>query len=69
MFVVVVTFCLDGLTCDVTYLYPFCFQRDFDIIQDGWTICSVEEEFSRLKAISDEWRISDVNRNFTVCSH
>lgn len=57
----------DGLTCDVTYLYPFCFVRDFEIIQDGWTIFSVEEEFSRLKTISDEWRISDVNRNFAIC--
>lgn len=57
---------LDGLKCDVTFLFPFCFPRDFDVIQDGWTAFSVESEFSRLQAISDSWRISDVNKNFAV---
>jgi hypothetical protein len=50
----------------VTFLFPFCFPRDFEVIQDGWTAFSVESEFSRLQAISDEWRISDVNANFAV---
>ncbi len=50
----------------MTFLFPFCFPRDFEVIQDGWTAFSVESEFSRLQAISDEWRISDVNKNFTV---
>ncbi len=50
----------------MTFLYPFCFPRDFEVIQDGWTAFSVESEFSRLQAISDEWRISDVNKNFAV---
>ncbi|CAF0826454.1 unnamed protein product [Adineta steineri] len=57
----------DGLNCDVTFLFPFCFPRDFEVIQDGWTAFSVESEFSRLQAISDEWRISDVNKNFAIC--
>ena len=57
---------LDGFTCDVKFLFPFCFPRDFEVIQDGWTAFSVESEFSRLQAISDEWRISDVNKNFAV---
>ena len=57
---------VDGSICDVTFLFPFCFPRDFEFIQDGWTAFSVESEFSRLQAISDEWRISDVNKNFTV---
>ncbi|CAF1533988.1 unnamed protein product [Adineta ricciae] len=57
----------DGLTCDVTFLFPFCFSRDFDVIQDGWTAFSVESEYSRLQAISDEWRISDVNKDFAIC--
>ncbi len=59
-------FYLDGLNCDVTFLFPFCFPRDFEVIQDGWTAFSVESEFSRLQAISDDWRISDVNKNFAV---
>jgi len=50
----------------VTLLFPFCFPRDFEVIQDGWTAFSVESEFSRLQAISDEWRISDANKNFAV---
>ena len=57
---------VDGSTCDVKFLFPFCFPRDFEVIQDGWTAFSVESEFSRLQAISDEWRISDVNKNFAV---
>lgn len=57
---------LDESICDVAFLFPFCFPRDFDVIQDGWTAFSVESEFSRLQAISDEWRISDVNKNFAV---
>lgn len=36
------------------------------MIQDGWTAFSVESEFVRLQAISDEWRISDVNKDFAV---
>lgn len=59
---------LDGSGCDVSYLFPFCCPRDFDIIEDGWTVFSVELEFSRLKTISDDWRISDVNKNFAVSS-
>jgi myotubularin-related protein 9 len=58
---------LDGSNYDVTYLFPFCFRRDFDIIEDGWMAFSIELEFSRLKTISDEWRISNVNKNFAVC--
>ncbi len=50
----------------MTYLFPFCFSRNFDIIEDGWTAFSIELEFSRLKTISDEWRITDVNKNFAV---
>ena len=56
----------DGSICDVTFLFPFCFPRDFEVIQDGWTAFSVESEFIRLQAISDEWRISDVNKDFAV---
>lgn len=57
---------LDGSKCDVAFLFPFCFPRDFEVIQDGWTAFSVESEFSRLQAISDSWRISDVNKDFAV---
>lgn len=56
----------DGSICDVTFLFPFCFPRDFEVIQDGWTAFSVESEFIRLQAISDDWRISDVNKDFAV---
>ena len=59
-------FSLDASICDVTFLFPFCFPRDFEVIQDGWTAFSIESEFSRLQAISDEWRISDVNKDFVV---
>ena len=58
--------CVDQTSCDVTCLFPFSYSRDFQIIEDGWNLFSIELEFSRLKTISDDWRLSDVNKNFAV---
>lgn len=57
---------LDQSSWDVGTLFPFSFQRDFEMIEDGWNIFSIELEFSRLKTISDDWRLTDVNKNFAV---
>ena len=38
----------------------------FDILEDGWTAFPIEAEFSRLKSMSDDWRLSHVNKNFAV---
>ena len=59
---------LDQTSCDVTCLFPFSYSRDFQIIEDGWNLFSIELEFSQLKTISDDWRLTDVNKHFAVCS-
>ena len=47
------------------YLFPFFNRESFDIEQDGWSLYSVDKQLERLPA--DDWRISDVNRDFVVC--
>uniref|UniRef100_A0A915JIU4 Myotubularin phosphatase domain-containing protein n=1 Tax=Romanomermis culicivorax TaxID=13658 RepID=A0A915JIU4_ROMCU len=49
--------------------YPFFYQCNFRICEDGWNSFNLDEnEFIRLLSQSDFWRVSDVNRNFAVCS-
>ena len=62
-------FSLDQSSWDIGALFPFSFQRDFEMIEDGWNVFSIELEFSRLKTISDDWRLTDVNKNFAVGVH
>ncbi len=58
--------------------FPFFYRPDFKVLEDGWTSFSPEEEFSKLllqhrcsaaaaTASDPEWRISHVNRDFSVC--
>jgi len=49
-------------------LYPFFYQSALDIVEEGWQIFDLEQEYSRLVlSLSDAWRISRVNQNFEVC--
>merc|ERR1719209_1288238 len=49
-------------------LYPFFYQSALDIVEEGWQIFDLEQEYSRLVlSLSDAWRISRVNQNFGVC--
>ncbi|XP_017785758.1 PREDICTED: myotubularin-related protein 9 [Nicrophorus vespilloides] len=47
-------------------LYPFFFRPMYSILEDGHTLFKPELEFSKLLA-SDEWRITNVNKNYYVC--
>lgn len=38
----------------------------FNILEDGYTLFKPEMEYAKLIA-SDEWRISNINRNYSVC--
>lgn len=51
----------------IDQLYPFFYRPMYSILEDGFTMFSPELEFSKLLA-GDEWRISNVNKDFTVCS-
>ncbi|XP_014664528.1 PREDICTED: myotubularin-related protein 9-like [Priapulus caudatus] len=54
---------------DVSLWYPFYFRpRQFDIMEDGWQAFQVDSELTRLISHADHsWRISSVNKDFSVC--
>lgn len=51
---------------NINLYYPFFFRPMFDIMEDGWQAYLPETEFGRLKASTDEWRLSHVNRSYEV---
>lgn len=48
-------------------LYPFFYRPMYTILEDGYTLFEPEIEFSKLIA-SEEWRATNINKNYTVCS-
>ncbi|XP_063224211.1 myotubularin-related protein 9 [Bacillus rossius redtenbacheri] len=61
---------LEGLSSidDVTRMYPFFYRPMSPILEDGWTAFRPETEYAHLVAAQgEEWRISYVNRDFSVC--
>ncbi|KAM4695211.1 myotubularin-related protein 9 [Discoglossus pictus] len=51
----------------VTLMYPFFYRPMFEVTEDGWHSFLPEQEFENLSAVTDEWRLSYVNRDFSVC--
>lgn len=47
-------------------LYPFFYRPMYTILEDGYTLFKPEIEFAKLLA-GDEWRITDINKDFSVC--
>lgn len=48
--------------------YPFFYQPAYSMLEDGWTSFRPEVEFSKLVLQQpDDWRISYVNKDFSVC--
>uniref|UniRef100_H3AX09 Zgc:154055 n=1 Tax=Latimeria chalumnae TaxID=7897 RepID=H3AX09_LATCH len=49
-------------------MYPF-FHRPLDMaLKEGWDLYSPEQEFTSLHHQTDFWRLSYVNKDFSVCS-
>ena len=47
--------------------YPFFYRHLKSLAEeDGWDMFSVEYEFSKLCAVSQNWKISHVNSNYKV---
>ncbi|XP_049887140.1 myotubularin-related protein 9 [Pectinophora gossypiella] len=46
--------------------YPFFYRHMNPIMENGYTLYSVEGEFTKVLA-TEEWRISRVNQNYTIC--
>ncbi|CAG9576043.1 unnamed protein product [Danaus chrysippus] len=51
---------------DPTLFYPFFYRHMHPIMENGYTLYSIEGEFTKVIA-TEEWRISRVNQNYTVC--
>ncbi|NWV28340.1 MTMR9 protein, partial [Origma solitaria] len=51
----------------VTLMYPFFYRPMFEVVEDGWSSFLLEQEFERLSSETNEWRLSCVNKDFSVC--
>uniref|UniRef100_A0A8C8B0Y3 Myotubularin-related protein 9 n=1 Tax=Otus sunia TaxID=257818 RepID=A0A8C8B0Y3_9STRI len=51
----------------VTLMYPFFYRPMFEIIEDGWRSFLPDQEFELLSSVTDEWRLSCINKEFSVC--
>jgi myotubularin-related protein 9 len=51
---------------DPRLLYPYFYRAMFESVEDGWTQFQIENEFSNILMLTDEWRLTYVNKNFAV---
>ncbi|KAM6355666.1 myotubularin-related protein 9 isoform 3-T5 [Podargus strigoides] len=51
----------------VILMYPFFYRPMFEILEDGWRSFLPDQEFELLSALTDEWRLSCINKEFSVC--
>ncbi|NXC35280.1 MTMR9 protein, partial [Campylorhamphus procurvoides] len=51
----------------VTLMYPFFYRPMFELVEDGWRSFLPDKEFELLSSVTDEWRLSCINRDFSVC--
>ncbi|XP_064597583.1 myotubularin-related protein 9-like [Liolophura sinensis] len=47
--------------------YPFFYRSSFEVMEDGWQTFLPETEFTRFKECSEDWRLSYVNKDYSVC--
>ncbi|KAM9175730.1 myotubularin-related protein 9-like isoform 2-T2 [Mergus octosetaceus] len=51
----------------VMMMYPF-FYRPQDLrLEEGWHLFPLEQYFQKIAAQTSQWRLSDLNRDFTTC--
>uniref|UniRef100_A0A8B9T2G1 Myotubularin phosphatase domain-containing protein n=1 Tax=Anas platyrhynchos TaxID=8839 RepID=A0A8B9T2G1_ANAPL len=51
----------------VMMMYPF-FYRPQDLrLEEGWHLFPLEQYFQKITAQTNQWRLSDLNRDFTTC--
>lgn len=51
----------------ITLMYPFFYRPMFEVTEDGWSSFLPEQEFELLALETEDWRLSEVNRDFSVC--
>ncbi|KAL0969238.1 hypothetical protein UPYG_G00224340 [Umbra pygmaea] len=48
-------------------MYPFFHRPAGLVLQDKWGLSSTEQDYAGMKELHDRWRLSYVNRDFSVC--
>ncbi|KAM4042307.1 myotubularin-related protein 9 [Anomaloglossus baeobatrachus] len=51
----------------ITLMYPFFYRPMFEVTEDGWSSFRPEQEFELLTSETEDWRLSDVNQDFSIC--
>ncbi|XP_063408150.1 myotubularin-related protein 9-like [Mytilus trossulus] len=49
---------------DISLKYPFFYRAGFEPLEDGWQTFLPENEYTRFKDCSEEWRLSYVNKDY-----
>lgn len=52
---------------DKRLFYPFFYQPNFEIIEDGWQTFTLDREYRKMLQLTDKWRISNANKDFQLC--
>ncbi|KAM6913169.1 myotubularin-related protein 9 isoform 2-T2 [Xenentodon cancila] len=60
---------IETLSCldNVSEMYPFFYKPTDFSQQDGWGLYTPEEYYSQAKDLHNKWRLSSVNRDYSVC--
>ncbi|XP_026211548.1 PH-GRAM_MTMR9 and Myotub-related domain-containing protein isoform X2 [Anabas testudineus] len=58
---------LSCLDC-VSEMYPFFYRPSELNLQDQWGLSSPEKHYSQMAELHNRWRLSSVNRDYSVCS-
>ncbi|XP_073442476.1 myotubularin-related protein 9 isoform X1 [Dendrobates tinctorius] len=51
----------------ITLMYPFFYRPMFEVTEDGWSAFRPEQVFELLALETEDWRLSEVNQDFSVC--
>ncbi|KAM3871309.1 myotubularin-related protein 9-like [Diretmus argenteus] len=57
---------LSSLDC-ASEMYPFFYRPPDLCLQSQWGLSSPEKHYAQMKELRDKWRLSDVNRDYSVC--
>ncbi|XP_019329071.1 PREDICTED: myotubularin-related protein 9 [Aptenodytes forsteri] len=51
----------------VMMMYPFFYRPQSLKLEEGWHLFPLEQYFQQIASQTSQWRLSDVNRDFTTC--
>ncbi|CAJ1073923.1 myotubularin-related protein 9-like isoform X4 [Xyrichtys novacula] len=64
-----IAYSIETLSCldCATEMYPFFYRPSDFGLQEQWGLSSPEKYYSQMKELHDKWRLSTVNRDYSVC--